>query len=100
MSGKTLVRSRNLGSVFDGYQSLVFGSFFGFVFFFSFCLVFKESNFSEFMDSAYRTELVDFKESQHYKAVYWWASACFHWSFRSFYLALSYLYHYFEMFGA
>ena len=33
------------------------------VFFFSFRLVFKVSNFSEFMDSAYRTELVDFKES-------------------------------------
>lgn len=50
-------------TVFDRYQSLVFGSFFGFVFFFSFRLVFEESNFSEFMDSAYRTELVDFKES-------------------------------------
>ena len=40
------------------------------------------------------------KRVQRYKRVYWWASACFHWSFRSFHLALSYLYHYFEIFGS
>ena len=60
-----MVRSRNLVSArfLIGIKVSFSGHFSDLCFFFSFRLVFKESNFSEFMDSAYRTELVDFKES-------------------------------------
>ena len=65
---------------------------------FFFRLVFKESNFSEFMSSAYQT--VYFKESTTLQKSILVGFCLLPLSFRSFHLALSYLYHYFEIFGA
>ena len=41
----------------------------------------QESNFLEFMGTTYQTEPVlgEYKTAKQDKAVYWWASAIFHW---------------------
>ena len=54
------------------------------------------------MGTTYQTEPVlgEYKTAKQDKAVYWWASAIFHWRLWSKYLALIYLYHVLEIFGA
>ena len=52
--------------------------------YFFFLLGLQESNFSEFIGTANQTGLVKTVK----EAVYWWASASFHWHFQLFYLPL------------